>query len=74
MGCQPALTDRLGQPRICQKRAAARLWRYDFRHDAIAVRDQDVFATSGEADIYAENPRRVFISGQKRGVFGITQA
>jgi hypothetical protein len=31
-------------------RAAARLWRYDFRHDVIAVRDQDGFATSGEAD------------------------
>jgi hypothetical protein len=33
-GCQPTLMDRLGQPLICQKRAAARLWRYDFRHDA----------------------------------------
>jgi hypothetical protein len=30
------------------------LWRYDFRHDAIAVRDQDGFATSGEADIFAK--------------------
>src|SRR5215469_10928768 len=50
-GCQPPLTDRLGQPRVCQKRTAARLWRYDFCHDAIAVRDQDDFATSGEADI-----------------------
>jgi hypothetical protein len=46
--------DRLGQPRICQKRAAARLWRYDFRHDAIAVRDQDGFATRAEADIFAK--------------------
>jgi hypothetical protein len=24
------------------------LWRYDFRHDAIAVCDQDGFATGGE--------------------------
>src|SRR6516164_7941349 len=38
-GCQPPLTDRLGQPCVCQNRTAARLWRYDFRHDAIAVRD-----------------------------------
>ena len=52
--CRPALTDRLDHPRICQKWTAARLWRYDFRHDAIAVRDQDDFATSGEADIFAK--------------------
>ena len=48
------ITDRLGQPRICQKRTAARLWRYDFRNHPIAVGDQDGFATSGEADIFAK--------------------
>jgi hypothetical protein len=30
------------------------LRRYDFRYDAIAVRDQDSFATSGEANIFAK--------------------
>jgi hypothetical protein len=44
----------LGQPRICKKRAATRPWRYDFCHHAITVGDQDGFATSGEADIFAE--------------------
>jgi hypothetical protein len=52
--CKPALADRLGKLRICKKRAATWLWRYDFRHHAIAVRDQDGFATSGEADIFAK--------------------
>jgi hypothetical protein len=42
------------RPTIRARRTAARLWRYDFRHDAIAVRDQDGFTTSGEADIFAK--------------------
>jgi hypothetical protein len=33
---------------------AARSWRSDFRHDAIAVGDQDGFAISGETDIFAK--------------------
>ena len=45
---------RTGKPAHLPERAAARLWRYDFRHDAIAVRDQDGFATNGEADIFAK--------------------
>jgi hypothetical protein len=49
-----AVADRLGQLRICKKRAATWLWRYDFCHHAITVRDQDGFATSGEADIFAK--------------------
>jgi hypothetical protein len=52
--CRPALTDRLDHPRICQKWTAARLWRYDFRHDTIAVRNQDGFATRGEAEIFVK--------------------
>jgi hypothetical protein len=51
---QATLADRLGKLRICKKRAATRPSRYDFCHHAITVGDQDGFATSGEADIFAK--------------------
>jgi hypothetical protein len=57
--CKPALTHRLGQPRICKKSAATRPRRYDFCHHAITVGDQDGFATSGEADIFADGWGRI---------------
>jgi hypothetical protein len=51
---KPAFPDRLGQQRIGKKWAATRLRRDNFRDHAITVRDQDSFAASSEADIFAK--------------------
>jgi hypothetical protein len=51
---KPAFPDRFSQQRIGKKWAATRLRRYNFRYHAITVRDQNGFATSSEADIFAK--------------------
>ena len=51
---KPAFPDRFSQQRIGKKWAATRLRRYNFRHHAIAIRDQDSFTASSEANIFAK--------------------
>ena len=51
---KPAFADCLGQQRIHKEGAATRLRRNNFRHYAIAVRDQYGFTAGGEPDKFAK--------------------